>query len=343
VTAGAPPASILVVRLGAIGDVVHGLPLLCRLRRAFPAARIGWVTDPHAAPVLEGHPALDELILLEKRRPLAWVEALRRIRARPFEVALDIQGLIASGLVTALSRAPRRLGWDIGRLREPLSAVAHNERVPPGDGGAPVVEQNLDFADRLGAARAPLEFRLSPRPEERERARALLDGATRGPYAAWVVGAGKEANRPFPETLAGAARALGAEGIYPLVLGGAEDAAEADAIAARAGGLSLAGRTTLRETLALLAGAEAAAGGDTGPIQMAAASGTPVVALFGGASPRRTGPQGAPVRVLWKGWACAPCFRRRCPIGRECLAAIGASEVASAVRALISEVAAATR
>src|SRR5439155_21957219 len=96
------------------------------------------------------------------------------------------------------------------------------------------------------------------------------------------------------------------------------------------------GRTSLRETLAILAGAAVAIGGDTGPLHIAAALGTPVVALFGGANPARTGPQGSPAHVIWKRWRCAPCYRRRCPIGRECLDAISGDEAAAAALALVS-------
>src|SRR5262249_12479668 len=155
----------------------------------------------------------------------------------------------------------------------------------------------------------------------------------------------KDANRPFAHTLAGAALALEDDGLATVVLGGASpDADELEGALSRAvvkkgpsrPRVQLTGRTALRETLPILAGAAVATGGDTGPLHIAAALGTPVVALFGGANPARTGPQGALAHVIWKRWHCAPCYRWQCPIGRECLDAISGDEVAAAARALVS-------
>src|SRR5437868_7731363 len=112
------PSSILILRLGAIGDVVHGLPLLNRLRRGFPSAKLAWLVGPKAAPILENHPALDQLIVAEKRRPLELLAATKRIRREKFDVAIDLQGLTISGLLTGLTGARVRLGWDVPRVRE---------------------------------------------------------------------------------------------------------------------------------------------------------------------------------------------------------------------------------
>jgi len=325
-------ARILIVRLGAIGDVVHGLPLLCRLRRGLPGARITWLVDARAAPILEGHPCLDERIVLEKRRPLSVARALRALRARPFDIAIDIQGLIGSAALARLSGAPRVLGFDRRRLREPIAGLLHRERLAGGRWSAPVVEQVLAFADHLGVAEAPREFRLAPTDAARCTAAGLSPPT---PFAAFIVGAGKEANRPFPETLARAARLLAQDGLAPVILGGPHDRAEAESIAREAGGVSLVGRADLQVAMALLERASVVVGGDTGPLHVAAALGRPVVALFGGSRPRRTGPAGSPSRVIWKRWACAPCELRRCPIGSPCLAAITPEEIRDAARALL--------
>lgn len=329
------PRSILIVRLGAIGDVVHGLPLACRLRRGFPGARIAWLVGPAAAPVLDAHPAIDEVVIAEKRAPREfWRQCREAARGGKADVAIDLQGLFMSGLAAWLAGARRRLSFDRRRTRE-LAFLFHSERLPAAPADGPVVRQNLAFADALGAPEAPLEFRLAPSERARDAADAALGSLAREPFAALIVGAGKDANRPFPETLAAASRALARAGLAPVLVGGAADAADAAAIADRGAARSLVGRTDLATTLAVLARARVAIGGDTGPLHMAAATGTPVVALFGGANPRRTGPLGAPARVISRAWACAPCYRRRCPTDRGCLAAIGGEEVAAAARDLI--------
>jgi ADP-heptose:LPS heptosyltransferase len=319
------PASILIVRLGAIGDVVHGLPLLCRLRRGFPAAWIAWAVGPAAAPLLDGHPALDERIVLEKRAPVSFLRRCLALRGR-FEVAIDLQGLVSSALAAAIAGARRRLSFDRARTREG-AFLFHTERLLPAARDGPIVAQNLAFADALGAPPAPIEFRLAPGEKARERARALLANE---PFAAIILGAGKAANRPGAALLAESARRLARAGLLPVLFGGPTDRAEGRAIAAESGARDLVGATDLATLAALLERAAVAIGGDTGPIHIAAALGTPVVAIFGPANPGRTGPVGARSRVLWRRWPCAPCYRRQCPTDRGCMASISADEVVAA-------------
>lgn len=330
------PRRILIVRLGAIGDVVHALPLACRLRRGFPEARIDWAVGPVAAPLLEGHPAIDRTIILDKRAPLSFARRALAERAAPADVAIDLQGLFASGAAAFLMGAPRRLSFDRARTRE-ASSIFHTERLAPAPRDGPIIEQNLAFADALGAPPAPLEFRLGAPAAARAEATALLAGANGSPIAALIVGAGKDANRPAERTLVEVASALARAGLAPVLLGGARDVEAAARIAGASGARDLAGRTGLAVTLALLERAAVAVGGDTGPLHAAAACGTPVVALFGGANPARTGPVGAgsPVRVIWRRWACAPCYARVCPIDRGCLESIGGEEVAAAALSIV--------
>jgi heptosyltransferase-1 len=172
--------SLLIVRLGALGDVVHGLPLACRLRRGFPEARIAWAVGPAAAPLLARHPAIDEVLVLDKRAPGAFFARCRDAARRRPAVAIDLQGLFMSGLAAWLSGARRRLSFDRARTREGAS-LFHNERLAPADRDGPVIAQNLAFADVLGAPPAPLEFRLAAGDAARGRAAALLSAAGFGP------------------------------------------------------------------------------------------------------------------------------------------------------------------
>ncbi|MGE0711013.1 MAG: glycosyltransferase family 9 protein [Planctomycetota bacterium] len=349
---------LLLVRLSAIGDVIHTLPALERLRAALPAAELWWVCEAQAAPLLQGHPALDRVVVLERRELGREPGALRRsaaglaaLRGARLDAALDLQGLLRSALVARAAGARRVLGptWAREgarylygeRLALPRPAEAH--AVERARAGVDLLLEALDAtppAAPLPPARLPAACTAPPDP-------AWLPAGA-GPLLALLPGAGKPANRPPPELLALVAdlcqEALPA--LRVVVLGGAGDRAAAQTLGAscaRAQPRSLAGELDLLASARVLAAADAVLGGDTGPLHLARALGRPVVALFNAAEPFRTGPQGlpgaAPVTVLAGEAPCAPCRARRClrPDGvRICLDALGPERVVATLLPLLS-------
>jgi len=329
---------ILIVLLGAIGDVVRALPLLARVRAGYPAARITWAVEPRAAPLLEHHPALDaRLVFARGDGPAAFPRFLRRVRRLEADLTLDLQRHAKSGLVSFASRAPVRIGFHRRNTKE-LNWIWNTHTIDPVEPRGWKLEQYLRFADLLELPDAPLDGGLALSAEEQARVDALL-GTRARPFAAVFLGSTWESRLWFAPGFARVAEALDERGIDTVLLGGAD----ATAIAAetrnrsRAPVLDLTARTTLRESYGVLARARLAVGPDSGPMHLAAAAGTPVVSLWGATTPARSAPLGSEDLVLVGRVACAPCYRRACPIGRRCMRSITPERVAMQIDRILED------
>ena len=329
---------VLIVLPGALGDVIRALPLLGRLRGARPEAWLAWAVEAPSAPLLDGHPWLDRVLVFERERGVrAFLPFLRRVRAERCEVVLDLGRGVKSALVALASGATLRVGFARADGREGSWLVA-NRRLPPQGTGRSKLEQFLAFGDALGLPAAPVGFGLAPTPREVGEAARLLDGLD-GPLIAACVGSSCPSRRWFPERTAAVLRALrDRRGTSGVLLGTAADEAFARAAAAAAGAgvRSLVGRTTLRQLLAVLARARLAFGPDSGALHLAAALGTPAVSLWGATSAARSTPFGCEGLAVSGTAPCAPCFLKDCPIGRVCMRAIGADAVLARAEAALA-------
>lgn len=319
---------ILIVLFGAIGDVVRALPLAMRVRAAYPRAHIAWAVEPAAAPLLEDHPALDERLIFERAGGAgAFLRFLRRVRAARFDLVLDLQRHLKSGLVSAASRAPVRVGFHRRNAKE-LNWLFNTHTIEPVAARGFKLEQYLRFAAFLELPEIAPRFGLSLRPEEEARVRSLVTPLER-PFAALFVSSTWESRLWFPEGFAAVADGLDALGLDAVLVGGpdARQIGAASVALARHPPLDLSGRTSLREAYGVLARARVAIGPDSGPMHLAAAAGTPVVSLWGATTPARSAPFGSEDLVLVGRAPCVPCYRRRCPIGRECMQTITPARV----------------
>jgi ADP-heptose:LPS heptosyltransferase len=319
-----------IVKLGAIGDVVNTLPFVHRLRLGHPAAHVTWIIGPAAHALVEGHAAIDRFLVLDVRARASWPAFLRELRAARLDLAIDLQRILKSGIVTRASGAPLRLGFDRARCKEG-SWIFTNHKLAPNPRPGVTVEQYLEFADWLecppSAPRWDLPY-LPFDPPAGERARIVVN-----------VGASKPANRWPTEAWRRLCALLVDElGAEVHLTGGAVDRAVAAevrsvrpaAIADHAGALSLKG------SAGLIRSAQLFVGGDTGPLHVAAAVGTPAVALFGAADPARTGPYGAGHVVVTNPVPCSPCRRRTCNVpGHPCMTGLAPELVLARVRALL--------
>jgi lipopolysaccharide heptosyltransferase I len=277
---------ILIVRLSAFGDVIHGIPTLCALREAIPNAFIGWIVEGRTGEVLEGHPALDELIKVPRRFWKSPREVWRmrgRLRALRFDTAIDLQCLTKSAVVAWLSGARRRIG-KAGEDGRELSRWFHTELVEPG--GTHVIEHCLGMLRPLGIESHAVRFDLPETAEDagvvdqflRERGLAGRRFALLNPGAGWP-------SKMWPTVRYGAmARYLGREHGMPSVAlwGVPRERPMAERIvetSARNG--HMAPPTTMRELAALCRRAALFIGSDTGPLHLAVAVGTPAVSLHG--------------------------------------------------------------
>jgi lipopolysaccharide heptosyltransferase I len=340
-TEGGSPR-ILIVRRSSLGDVIVALPALVALRRGFPDAYIAWLVEEHLADLLRGHDCLDEVLTIRRhslRDPRQWWretrEVGRQLRARHFDLAVDLQGLGKSALMCYLSGARRRVGF-ANETRGVLGLPWMNERVPI-DPGTAAVPRSLVMADYLGVPIYPVEFRYPLLPE----ARAWADDFTPladEPLVALVLGASTPVKTWPVEHFARLTELLRKEGTQAVLIGAQAEAEREAAVQAAltTPALSAVGQTDLPRLAALLARADAVVAGDTGALHVATAVGTPVVGLYGPTSPALTGPYGAQHRVLWDEPTCGPCGRRPRCSDYHCMSDLTPERVAEAVREILA-------
>jgi 3-deoxy-D-manno-octulosonic-acid transferase/heptosyltransferase-1 len=420
--------NILIVKLSAIGDVIHTLPSLAALRRRFPDAEITWVVEEAAADLLIGHPDLDR-VLVSRRK--GWLKDLRRgriaaplremraflrdLRSRRYDLVIDFHGLLKSAFIVLLSGGKRKVGYD--SLQEG-SGLFYNEKIPE-DLGKHAVDRYLDFVRHIGAQaneiretappavataqedegkqggagavfspapnEAP-EFRIAIGEEEERSVADLLEESleiltteqSSGTNSETVKfstrqGFGSEAGELLGRQSEGEKEGTTAEGfdgrelrfvavnpvafwetklwedgkfaalcdrirtelgIGVVLTGGEAEPLERIRAGMTTEAANIGGKTSLRELACLYRRAALVVSTDSGPMHLAAATGTQVVALFGPTDPDRTGPYGPGHRVIRGDLPCMPCFRKRCEDPR-CMKGIGVEEVFAAVKGML--------
>jgi lipopolysaccharide heptosyltransferase I len=314
----------LVIRLSSIGDIVHTLPAVSALGRTYPQAEIHWVVETRYAGLLEGNPYVRSVLKLDTlgwRRHVAsaatveeTLRGLRALRESSYEAAIDFQGLWKSAFLAWLSRARERLGLAEYWLREPGAAVFYTERVSA-RGRTHVVDQYLALAERLGAREDQWEFPLPHTAEDDryvERQLALL-GAEE--FIIVNPGGGWQEKCWAPENYAELLRALEARLPWKILLTGSTDEYAVISEILKSAGARRAHylASTLVQFIALARRARLFVGGDTGPLHLAAAVGTPVVAIYGPTDPARNGPFAAGDIALSGFWPINHHMRRGAP------------------------------
>jgi lipopolysaccharide heptosyltransferase I len=299
--AGTTPVRILIVRLSAVGDVVHGVPVLNALRAAFPQAFLAWVVEQRAASLLRGHKSLDELIVVPRgwlKSPAAVWRLRRRLRSMRFDLTIDLQGLTKSAVAAWLSGAPRRIGFGGANGRE-LSPWLNNQRVV--STARHVIDCNLELLRPLGIESPEVRFDLPESPDDGAAAeRIIREAKLEGRFAVINPGAGWPSKLWPPERFAAVARHLGGRGVPTVVVwGGQQERDWAAGIVAGSDGYGrLAPATSLTELAALARRACLFIASDTGPLHIAAAVGTPSIGLYGPMSGQRNGPYGSKHVIL---------------------------------------------
>ncbi len=318
------PRRICLIKPSALGDVVQTLPFLAGIRARWPGAHISWVVNRPLSPLLESLDELDEVIAFDRhlprtKRPGSLVRLWRQLRSHRFDLTIDLQGLLRSGLMAWTTRAPCRLG--MSNAREGASkAYTHAIDVPR---NMPAVERYWRLAQALGCQGDPPA--LSPKPSSSDRSwvkRELADLPR--PWLAIHPGAQWETKRWGIERFATVARmAADHYATGTIILGGPDETAlchefeqrlrDASPAGNRQSVVNLAGRTSLTKLAAVSAAADVFLSGDTGPMHLAAAMGTPTVAVFTCTSPLRAGPHGSGHRVVATCVSCAASYVKTCP------------------------------
>ncbi len=287
---------ILLVRLSAIGDVIHGMPIAVALRKHLPDAFLAWVVEQRAADVLEGHPAIDQRIVL----PRGWLwspstvwRLRKQLKALSFDTAIDAQGLTKSAVVARLSGARRRIGMD-GRWGRELSRWLNNTLVATDDMHA--VERGLKLLEPLGIAAPEVDFQVPETDDHRGAADAVIRRlGLEGGFVLLISGAGWPSKLWRVDHYAAVAAYIGQRWnlLSLLVWGNEEERRRAEQIVAgSAGHAKLAPRVALLELAALARRARFALGSDTGPLHLAAAAGARCIGLYGPWPADKHGPYG---------------------------------------------------
>ena len=345
--------NILIVKLSAIGDVIHTLPALNAIRKHYPEANITWLVEEAACDLIEGHVALDRVIVSKRKQ---WIKELknfsflkpireanrfiRKLRDTYYDMILDFQALLKSGILIGLARGRRKIGFGKGLEHMEHSYVFLNKKIPAVDMETHALLRSMMLINTIGIPSEKIEYNLPVTDRDRETVDDLMIqygimGAKPliavNPVAKWET-------KLWPnEKVARLADTLideydteivftGGSGDWPIIQ---------DIMSVMKGrAINLAGNTTLKMLTALYEKTALVISTDTGPMHMAAAVGTPVVALFGPTAPWRTGPYGSIHQIVRAELDCAPCFKRQCET-MDCMHQISVVQVLEEVSKVI--------
>lgn len=335
--------NILIVKLSAIGDVIHTLPSLAALRRLYPDSHITWVVEEAAAELVNNHPDLNEVIISRRkswaknlkngqiRRPLREISSFRKeLQKRPYDLVIDFHGLLKSSVIVFLSRGKRKLGYD--SLQE-LSGLFLNEKIPE-DMNKHAVDRYLDFPRYLGAKIDNVEFILPQNNDAEAKVQLLMSQyklddknfIAINPIAYW------ETKLWDDDNFARLADLIKEKLNLKVVFTGSEkETIDKITTGMATEGINLGGRTSLSELAYLYKKARFVITTDSGPMHLAAAVGTSVIALFGPTDPARTGPYGKGHTIIRADLPCSPCFLKKCPT-KICMKEISPEQVFAVVK-----------
>ncbi len=313
---------VLLVKLSAFGDVVQTLPVLAALKEA--GHEVHWIVEEAVAELLEGHPLLDRLFVARRvqwlaeylEKPFRVASEVRKfvhlLREENYDLVLDLQGLLKSAVWVGLARGRLKVGFANHREGSPYF---YNYLLPPYDPDQHAVWRYLSPLVLLGLEVNEPCFPLPALPESLPHLLELPQ-----PYVVFVPCTRWASKLWETKYWARLSSLFWEKGLYPVFVGGKGDRVYVERILALDGaqGSSLCGQLSLLELAALLKGAHLVVSVDTGPMHLAAAVGTRVVALFGPTAPWRTGPFGRAHTVISAELPCSPCFKKYCP-ERTCL------------------------
>jgi lipopolysaccharide heptosyltransferase I len=363
---------ILLIKPSAVGDVIHTLPVLAKLRARYPTARIDWLLTPAIAELVRHHPALSNAMFFDRQAfGRLWTSGaaaaglwrlLRALRRAEYELVIDLHGQFRSALLCLATGAPTRIGFDRPRpevRRGPRqlpeeayrhgwtgarewSWAAYTHHIPIPTLEAHAVDRYLWLGPLLGLDDGPPDFRI-PLPAAAEtRVEGLLraSGLLGRPLAVLLPGTLWETKHWHVDGFAGVARHLVATGRAVALAGTSRDRGRCRAVAAGCpGAADFSGQTTLSELAALIRRAAVCVTNDSGSMHLAVALGRPVVSVFGPTDPVWIGPYGRPHAVVRADLPCSPCYLRRlhsCPHRLACMSEVTAGQVIERIEDVIA-------
>lgn len=345
---------ILIVKLSAIGDVIHTLPSLNAIRKHYADAHITWLVEEAASSLVVGHEALNRVIISKRKQ---WIKKkigpsclknikeayqfIKKLRDTEYDLIIDFHGLLKSGVLIALARGKRKIGFDKGMEHMEHSYIFLNERIPPVNMDNHALLRNLMLINAIGIKSKEIEYKLPVSDHTRRFLDSILERrrikgskllVAINPVAKWETKLWD--NRNFALLADKLIEKYNASVIFT---GSQSDRSTIKDIMSFMSkkAVNLAGETTLKTLAALYEKTKFLISTDTGPMHMAAAVGTPVIALFGPTAPWRTGPFGSEHKILRSGLDCSPCFKRQCST-IDCMKQISVEQVLNAANSILS-------
>jgi lipopolysaccharide heptosyltransferase I len=329
------PKKILVIKPSSLGDIVHSLPFLNAVKDTFPSAEIHWVVAKGLEGLLENHPMVKRPWIINKDQwknlkgiketVIEFKGLFKKLGDESYDIVIDLQGLLRSGILTYITRSPVRVGFKEAREGSSLF-YTHKVR-----GGMEIhaVDRYLKIASAVGCEVEDVKFPM-PLIKESENVKKLKEDI--GDYAVLVPGARWKTKRWLPANFGKLASMLD---IKTVIVGSSSDTEIAKGIEFCSGGkvLSMAGKSDIKELISIIRGARYVITNDSGPMHIAAAFGIPVVAIFGPTNPVRTGPYGKNNIIVKSDISCAPCYKKNCK-SVKCMDDVSVEEVYEAVMSI---------
>ena len=340
---------ILIVRMSALGDIVHALPVLSAIKQAMPDAQVDWLVEENYASILSIASGLRKRVIVRATRSFETADTIsfggfagyhagaKYLWNQDYDVALDLQGLIKSAVWARISFADRVVGFDAPNLREPQAAFLYSETVTPRD-ASHIIRKNLSILAALDIKSSAVDMPLTPQASANTASAIETAGGSLGyivlnPGAAWP-------NKRWPPERFGALAAMLQDrtGLRSLVTWGPKESDLANAVVgASDGAASLAPATSVSDLAVLMREAALVVSGDTGPLHIAAAMGTPLVGLYGPTFPERNGPWDPDDVVISRAQVCVCHHKRHCLRGAPCIEEITLDEVVAAAAQRLSK------
>jgi len=325
------PRKILIIRLSSLGDILHAIPAYKSLRAAYPAARIDWLVESRMAFLLSVVPGLDNIIEVDTRKAREqlgtlepWVQlrrVLQKLRSQGYEIALDFQGLLKTGLLSLLSGARTRIGFGPSLVRERPAHWFYNRQISKPTSQQHIVELNMALAKAAGGLQVPWQTDLSIPAKDADQVSGRLEADRLSKFAIINPGGGWPTKRWSAARYGALARRMIAELNLPIIVTTApgEEGLYGE-IAEKCKSRDLHNyQLPFLQLIPLIKKAMLFVGGDTGPFHMASILGVPAICILGPTTPERNGPWTNADEPVFRILPCSFCYKRTCPTQNECM------------------------
>lgn len=321
------PATVLFILHGAIGDVTRALTLAMRIKEQWPESKVIWGIEPRSLGVVENHPAIDRLIIFERKKGFkAYIRYLRALRRERPEITLDLQRIFKSGVASFCSGAKRRVGFHPGNSKE-FNWIFNNEYISKVPNFSPKIKHYQLFGDKIGLPDSEsLKFGIIPSRDSLKNWEQVIAAAIpeRGKRVALILGSTWPSRFWPDEHYKELIHLMWDNYRLGVVLVGASSerriAREIESSVVRGTVVNLVEKTSLEDLFSVFSIVHLAIGSDSGPMHIAAALGLPVISLWGSTSPLRSAPYGSERFILQSAIGCSPCYRKQCPgLNTQCM------------------------